>query len=120
MHGTIHTRPAHNPAAVERHNAAIWIEPGLALVVRELDGGGTDTLEVGIPSPSAVVPPALAAVAHHVGKADRVLVIGQADLRTALEREIVAIGHRPDAIRDGVAEGPVDRDVLLAKLRRLV
>ncbi len=124
MHGTIRTRPAPSlipaPTPAERHNAAIWIEPGRALVVRELDGGGTDTLEVGIPSLPAVVPPALAAVAHHVGNAARVLVIGPADLRTALEREIVAIGHRPDAIRDGAADGPADREVLLAKLRRLV
>jgi hypothetical protein len=119
MHGTIRTRTAHEPAPVERHNAAVWIEPGRALVVRDLGGGGTDTLEVGIPLQPASVPPALAAVAHHVGKAARVLVIGPADLRTALEREIVAIGHRPDAIREGAAEGPVDRDGLLAKLRRL-
>jgi hypothetical protein len=97
----------------------VWIEPGRALVVRDLVGGGTDTLEVGIPMRSGVLPPALAAVAHHVGRANRVLVIGQDDLRTALELEIVAIGHRPDAIREAPAEGPVDRDVLLSKLHRL-
>jgi hypothetical protein len=117
MHGTTHTHRAAVPT--ERHNAAIWIEPGRALVVRDLVGGGTDTLEVGIPMQPGVLPPALAAVAHHVGKADRVLVMGQDDLRTALELEIVSIGHRPDAIREAAVEGPVDRDVLLGKLHRL-
>ena len=117
MHGTSRTHPA--PPLTERHNAAVYIEPGRALVVRDLASGGIDTLEVGIPSQPAAVPPALAAVAHHVGQADRVLVMGQDDLRTALEREIVAIGHRPEAIREAVTEGPVDREVLLGKLRRL-
>ena len=50
---------------------------------------------------------------------DRVLVLGNDDLRTALEREIVAIGHRPETIREAVVEGPVDEAVLLARLRRL-
>ncbi len=120
MHGTIHTRPVQDSAPAEHHNAVVWIEPGRALIVRDLDGGGTDTLEIGIPLQPAVVPPALAAVAHHVGRAHRVLVIGPADLRTALEREIVAIGHRPDVIREAVVDGPVDREILLGKLRRLV
>jgi len=119
MHGTTHTHTT-GPAPAQRHNAAVWIEPGRALVVRDVEGGGTDTLEIGIPSQPAVVPPALAVVAHHVGHADRVLILGQAELRTALEREIVAIGHRPEAIREAIVEGPVDRDVLLGRLRRLV
>ena len=117
MHGTIRSHP--KPAPVERYNAAIWIEPGRALVVRDLEGGGTDTLEMGISPEAACMPPALAAVAHHVGHADRVLVMGQDELRTALEREIVAIGHRPDAIREAAFDGPMDRDALLGRLRRL-
>ena len=117
MHGTSKTHPA--PAIAERHNAAVYIEPGRALIVRDLASGGTDTLEVGIPSQSAAVPAALAAVAHHVGQADRVLVMGQDDLRTALEREIVAIGHHPESIREVLTDGVVDRELLLGKLRRL-
>jgi hypothetical protein len=117
MHGTIRTHPTLAPTA--RHNAVVWIEPGRALVVRDLEGGGTDTLEVGISPQPAFVPPALAAVAHHVGRADRVLVMGQHELRTALEREIVAIGHRPDAILEAIVEGPLDRNALLGRLRRL-
>ena len=117
MHGT--TRTHATPAPTEHHNAAVWIEPGRALVVRDLEDGGTDTLEIGIPAEPAVRSSALAAVAHHVGHADRVLVMGQDELRTALELEIVTIGHRPDAIREAITEGPVDREVLLGRLRRL-
>jgi len=67
----------------------------------------------------AATPTALAEVAHRIGAVDRVLVMGPEDLRTALEREIVAIGHAPETIREAAGEGPADRDALLAKLRRL-
>ena len=68
---------------------------------------------------AAADPAALAEVAHFVGHVDRVLVLGSDDLRTALEREIVAIGHAPETIREAPVEGPVDREALLARLRRL-
>ena len=59
--------------------------------------------------------PVLAEIAHCIGEVDRVLVLGTDDLRTALEREIVAIGHRPETIRDAVLEGPVDEAVAGAR-----
>jgi hypothetical protein len=51
---------------------------------------------------------------------DRVLVLGTEELRVALEREIVAIGHRPETIREAEANGPMDEAALaelLADLR---
>ena len=118
MHGTTRTRTAARRAGTGL-NAVVWIEPGRALVVRDQEGGEPSVVEVDIPVMPAITPPVLAGVAHRVADADRVLVLGPDELRTALEREIVAIGHHPESIREAVIEGPVDRAVLLARLKRL-
>ncbi len=117
MHGTTRTRPA--TTAASGVNAVVWIEPGRALLVRGAADAEPATIETPIPSQPTATIPALAQVAHQVGEVDRVLVLGQDELRTALEREIVAIGHRPETIRDAVVEGPVDAAFLVEKLRRL-
>jgi hypothetical protein len=118
MHGTTRPRPAIHPAGAGL-SAVVWIEPGRALVVSGGDGGEHATLEVAVPHAPTAMTPVLAEIAHSIGVVDRVLVLGTDDLRTALEREIVAIGHRPETIREAVLEGPVDEEVLLARLRRL-
>lgn len=118
MHGTARSRPATEPAGTHR-NAVVWIEPGKALVVRGGDGSAISSYEIHIPDATAVTPPALAMVAHSIGPVDRVLIMGTDDLRTALEREIVAIGHHPETIREGSIAGPVDEAVLIATLERL-
>jgi hypothetical protein len=118
MHGTTRPRPITRPAA-SGVNAVVWIEPGRALLVRGGADGAPSATETRIPDRPTSTLPALAAVAHQVGAVDRVLILGEDELRTALEREIVAIGHRPETIRDAVVEGPVDADMLVAELRRL-
>jgi hypothetical protein len=120
MHGTTRTRlhPAAKALGTGR-NAVVWIGPGRALVLRDAADGATDEAEIALPAVPAATPTALAEVAHFIGKVDRVLVIGPDELRTALEREIVAIGHAPETIREAGLEGPADRDALLAALRRL-
>jgi len=120
MHGTTRTRmhTADKPARTGR-NAVVWIGQRRVLVLRDTGGGTLDEVEVVLPDMPAATPTALAEIAHRIGVVDRVLVLGPDDLRTALEREIVAIGHAPDTIREAVLEGPVDREVLLAKLRGL-
>lgn len=118
MHGTTRPRTTVHPAATGAH-AVVWVEPGRAVIVRGVAGEEPATIETAIPDRPAAMPSALADVAHRIGEVDRVLVLGADDLRTALEREIVAIGHRPETIRDAVVEGPVDTAVLLEKLRRL-
>ena len=118
MHGTTRLRPARHGVGTGI-NAVVWIEPGRALLVRGGAGDEHVTLELPVPYESAATPPALAEIAHRIGDVDRVLVLGNEELRTALEREIVAIGHRPETIREAVLDGPVDEAVLLARLRRL-
>jgi hypothetical protein len=118
MHGTSHPKTPAKPASTGV-NAVVWIEPGRALVVRGGDGAELPAVELAIPYQAAVMPPALAEVAHSIGVVDRVLVLGVDELRTALEREIVAIGHRPETIRDAEVEGPMDVAALRERLARL-
>jgi len=118
MHGTSRTRPTPRPATTGM-NAVVWIGSDRALVVRDHLDGAPSTTEVAIPRAPAITPPVLAEVAHLIGDVDRILVLGADDMRTALEREIVAIGHHPEAIREGDLVGPVSPEVLLERLRRL-
>ncbi len=118
MHGKSRSRLAARPAATGI-NAVVWIGPDRAIVVRGGDGGELASNEVRIPPLPAETPPALAEVARSIGQVDHVLVLGARDLRTALEREIVAIGHRPETIRDAEVEEPVDRSVLADRLAEL-
>ncbi len=117
MHGTTRTRPTTRRAGTGV-NAVVWIEPGRALLVRGSDDGHT-TVALPVPHLPTATTPALAEIAHQIGDVDHVLVLGADDLRTALEREIVAIGQRPETIREAVVEGPVDEAMLVARLRRL-
>lgn len=116
MHGSprVATRSA-GPA----RRAVVWIEPGRALVVRGGDGEELASVSLDLPGEPDDRPTALAGVARAIGEVDRVLVVGEDDLRTALEREIVAIGHRPDTIREATMAAPVDEAALVARLRRL-
>ncbi len=117
MHGTTRTRPIH-PAGTGV-NAVVWIEPGRAIVVRGTGTGEPAALELRIPHVPTETPPALAEVAHRIGDVNRVLVLGTEELRTALEREIVAIGHHPEAIREEPVTGRLDEAALVERLRRL-
>ncbi len=118
MHGTSRRRTVERPAGVGV-NAVVWIEPGRAIVVRGGDGAELASTELPIPAAFAMTPPALAEVAHSIGAVDRVLVLGEGDLRTALEREIVAIGHRPETISEAEVTGHVDAAILAERLAHL-
>lgn len=118
MHGTTRAHRVAKAAGTGRQ-AVVWIGRDRALVLRHASDGAFDEAEVALPQAVTATPSALAEVAHRIGAVDRVLVMGADDLRTALEREIVAIGHAPETIREAPLEGPVDRDVLLERLRRL-
>ena len=118
MQGSTRTRQTAKPPSRAGANAVVLIADGRALVLRDVTGAIAE-MEVPLPDEAPTTPLAYAQVAHLVGHVDRVLVIGPDDLRTALEREIVAIGHAPETIRETVVEGPVDREALLTRLRRL-
>ena len=119
MHGTTRTGTQSATAARRGRSAIVWIGADRALVLREAGAGEVDESEVRLPTTPAATPAALAEVAHWIGAVDRVVVMGADDVRTALEREIVAIGHAPETIRETALEGPPDRDALLARLHRL-
>lgn len=118
MHGTTRPRPTIHPVGTGV-NAVVWIEPGRAMIVRGSAAEEPAALELPIPHPPTETTPALAEVAHRIGVVDRVLVLGADDLRTALEREIVAVGHHPESIREEPAAGRPDTADLVARLRRL-
>ncbi len=118
MRGTTRPRPTTHPAGTGI-NAVVWIEPGRAIVVRGSDTGEPASLELPVPPTPAATPAALADIAHRIGAVDRVLVLGTDDLRIALEREIVAIGHRPESIREEPVTSRLDESALVARLRRL-
>ena len=118
MHGTSRRRTTERPTEIGV-NAVVWIEPGRAIVVRGGDAAELASTELPIPAATAMIPPALAEVAHSIGAVDRVLVLGGGDLRTALEREIVAIGHRPETIREAEVTGHVDAAILAERLTHL-
>ena len=87
MDGTSRSMPAEKSRATGV-NAVVWIEPGRALIVRGGEGAESTSTELPIPATPAVMPPALAEVAHSIGPVDRVLVLGTDERRTALEREL--------------------------------
>ncbi len=118
MHGSTRTRP-HREHTGSGVNAVVWIDRGRAIIVRGSATGEPASLELPIPSVTTDTPPVLAEIAHRIGDVDRVLVLGADDLRTALEREIVAIGHRPESIRDETGPAEIDAASLITKLRRL-
>lgn len=118
MPDTLHPGPA-TPAETGRR-AVVYLEPGRALVVHGASDGVREEHEVALPDgvPSLTLE-ALAHIAHLVGDVDTVLVLGREDLRLALEREIVALGHRPATIRETAADGPVTAESLAERWRRL-
>lgn len=122
MHGTTRKRPSATTAGATvtvDPSAVVWIEPGRALVLRGTPDGETDRFELPLPAGHAQTPPALAEVAHRIGSVRRVLVLGSDELRTALEREIVAIGHQPETIRDEPLAAAPDEAGLAARLHQL-
>lgn len=119
MQGSTRTRPAPPaPAQVHAH-AVVWIGARRAVVLRGTAGEHPAPREIPLPAVPARRPPALARVARAIGAVDRVLVLGPDDERTALERELVAIGHRPETIAEAVFEAVPRPEDLRARLRGL-
>ena len=116
MHGTTRHRPALTAAADRGRHVVVWIGRGQAIIARRTAGEADGVVETVAVEPGPV---GLAHVAHRIGPADHVLVLGPSDERTRLEREIVAIGHRPERIREEATTGPMTPDEVLARLDRL-
>ena len=105
------------PAAPEPHpDAVVWVDERHAIVARS-DGGGIETTEirrVGLTETRY-----LARVVHEIGDGKHVMIVGPQPIRLALEREYVAIGHRPDRL---IAAPPAARGAgaeILDRIERL-
>jgi hypothetical protein len=110
------TRPdaGHSGAAV------VWMGPDGAMVARRDAAGEVAILDVPGPSAGPDRPARfLVDVVDGIGDADRVAVMGADTLRLDLEREFVAIGHRPDRIVDVAPGDVIDRDAVLERLAAL-
>jgi hypothetical protein len=116
MHGKTRTaRPA--PSTLSRRPDAItWVDRRRAIVARRTSRGAIDVEEFPFPPDEPGRLLAIAAVVHAIGESDRVVVMGPESARTRLEREYVAISHRPDRLVDVEREGPVSREDLIGLL----
>jgi hypothetical protein len=114
-----HTKPTITPAATTpRHasGAVTWIDRDRAVVARRSVEG---TIDVSTIRRETCGAPFLARVAHAIGDPDRVVITGAGALRTALEREYVAIYQRPERLLDEDATAGATEAALLERLREL-
>jgi hypothetical protein len=102
------------------HSGAItWIDRRHALIARTMPSGAIDVTEVYL-TPSAADPSSgLTRVADAIGDRERVVITGSLAMRTALERQYVAIYQRPDRLVDVEPDGPLSRGELVERLREL-
>jgi hypothetical protein len=95
----------------------VWIDARRALVTRISPDGmvSSGTLERGVDEETAF----LARVVKAIGDRARVVILGPNATRLALEREYVAIHHRPDRLIDVQPSGPLDKAQLERRVREL-
>ncbi len=108
---TFHGRASVSPTAV------VWIN-GRHAVVAVADGGAgiaSSTVERMIESEADFV----ARIVGRVGNSERVMVLGPASLRLAVQRAYVAISHRPDRLVELERSGRIDPIELAERVRAL-
>lgn len=98
-------------------SAVAWLDEHQALVATMSHDGAISACEISRGSLSE------AAYLHHVvrviGDRQRVVILGPGIVRLALEREYVAIFHRPDRLVDVEPAGPVDMQAVVDRLNVL-
>lgn len=112
--GPVQTQPV---ARAVLTSAAAWINGRQAVVATFAHDGQITTCEINqglAPEPSY-----LALVVRTIGDRARVVILGPSSARLALEREYVAIFHRPDRLLDVEPAGVIDVDQLIDRLRAL-
>jgi len=117
MHGKSRTTPRPRSTRSRQPDAITWIDRRSAIVARRTPRGAIDIEEFALPPDEPGQSLAVASVAHAIVESDRVVVLGPQPARTRLEREFVAISHRPDRLVDVEREGPVSRADLVDLLR---
>lgn len=99
-----------------RPDAVVWVDERHAIVARSEDGGIATTEIRRISQPETRY---LARVVRELGDREHVMVVGPQPIRLALEREYVAISHRPERLV-GVPTGARDAGAeILERLERL-
>jgi hypothetical protein len=99
-----------------RPDAVIWVDERHAIVARTGSDGieTTEIRRVGLTETRY-----LARVVHAIGDRTHVMIVGPQPIRLALEREYVAISHRPDRL---IAAPPAARGAgveILDRIERL-
>jgi len=112
------TPPKTTADPLRRIGAVTWISRDQALVGRRTAGGWVDVATVHADAPDDPQT-YLARVAHEIGDAERVMIIGPDTLRTELEREYVTIYHRPERLLDVAHVETLTEDELVERLRDL-
>ncbi|HSK51580.1 MAG TPA: hypothetical protein VLA44_02425 [Clostridia bacterium] len=119
MHNATTPRAPQRPLPRPHSSAFTWIDQRHALVARTMPSGAIDVTEVDLPGLHEDEARALTRVADVIGDRERVVVTGPRSMRTALERQYVAIFHRPDRLIDIEPDGPLTRRQLVERLEEL-
>ena len=77
-------------------DAVVWIDRDQAIVARTEPDRTISTIIVRRAARQELR--WLADVVHEIGEHERVMIVGAEPIHVALEREFVAIGHRPDRL----------------------
>lgn len=102
-------RPAGGASA-----AVAWIDAHHAVVART-DEAGSSRVEIDADALGGTVP-YLARVVDEIGDRERVVILGPDAMRVELEREYVAINHRPERLLDVELAEPGDDLALTSRL----
>ena len=98
-------------------SAVVWVDADHAIVAStDPDGGfATEKIDRGAESETAY----LAHVVHEIGDRPTVSVVGPSSVRLALEREFVAISHRPERLVGIPMSARAAESQILERMRRL-
>ena len=115
MTGTQTLDPTAREAAAP--TAVCWIDGSHAMVAAMSEDGRLSTCEFdrGWLSEASY----LAQVVRIIGDRERVMILGPTSVRLLLEREYVAVYHRPDRLVDVEPAGPVPVEELVERARAL-
>ena len=106
-----------SPATPEvRPDAVVWVDERHAIVARA-DSGGIATTE--IRRVGQAEERYLARVVHELGNREHVMIVGVSTVKLALEREYVAISHRPDRLIPAPAAARQAGAEILERIERL-
>jgi hypothetical protein len=119
MHNETAPRPGTSLLPRPHSSAITWIDRRHALVARTMPSGAIDVTEIDVTETADGTPSNLIRVADAIGDRERVVITGSLGMRTALEREYVAIYQRPDRLVDVEPDAPLSRRELVERLREL-